>query len=54
LTFNLVNYARLPDQPETVLAQWNSTEIYCRIDGKWKIIHSLWSFIRPQVKQPGS
>jgi hypothetical protein len=43
LTFNIVNYGKLPDRPESVLSRWNSTEVYRRINGKWKIIHSHWS-----------
>jgi ketosteroid isomerase-like protein len=54
LTFNLVNYGNLPNGPERVLSRWNSTEVYSRIGGAWKIIHSHWSFIQPEVKQPGS
>lgn len=54
LTFNLVNYGKLPDAPERVLARWNSTEVYSRIGGTWKIIHSHWSYIQPELKQPGS
>jgi ketosteroid isomerase-like protein len=54
LTFNLVNYGKLPDGPERVLSRWNSTEVYSQIGGAWKIIHSHWSFIQPEVKQPGS
>ena len=53
LTFNLVNYGKLPDRPESVVARWNSTEVYGRIDGKWRLMHSHWSFVRPEVKQPG-
>ena len=52
LTFRLVNYGKLPDRPESVLARWNSTEVYCRINGKWKIVHSHWSFTKPDIKQP--
>ena len=58
LTFNLINYGKLPNRPETALARWNSTEVYSRIDGQWKIIHSHWSFIKPEIKrdtkQPGA
>jgi ketosteroid isomerase-like protein len=54
LTFNLVNYGKLPNGPERVLSRWNSTEVYSRIRGTWKIIHSHWSFIQPEVKQSGS
>jgi uncharacterized protein (TIGR02246 family) len=54
LTFNLVNYGKMQDRPESVLTRWNSTEVYRRIDGRWKIIHSHWSYIKPEVKPPGS
>ena len=54
LTFNLVNYGTPPDASERVLARWNSTEVYARLDGKWQIIHSHWSFVQPEVKAPGS
>jgi ketosteroid isomerase-like protein len=53
LTFNLVSYGTLPEKPESVLARWNSTEVYARIDGKWRIAHSHWSYIKPEIKQPG-
>lgn len=52
LTFNLVNYGTLPDRPESVLARWNATELYRRSDGTWKIVHSHWSFVKPDIKQP--
>jgi len=52
LTFNLVNYGKIQDQPESVLARWNSTEVYAQLHGKWKIVHSHWSYIKPQIKQP--
>jgi ketosteroid isomerase-like protein len=54
LTFNLVNYGKVGDQPERVLARWNSTEVYGRTGGTWKIIHSHWSFTKPEIKPPGS
>jgi ketosteroid isomerase-like protein len=54
LTFNLVNYGKLPDGPERVLARWNSTEVYSRIGGTWKMIHSHWSYTQPELKQTGS
>jgi ketosteroid isomerase-like protein len=53
LTFNLVNYGKLPGQPESVLTRWNATEVYCRTDGKWKIIHSHWSYVQAPPKPPG-
>jgi len=52
LTFNVVNYGKPPNKPETVINRWNSTEVYQRIDGQWKIIHSHWSFVKPDIKPP--
>ena len=53
LSFNLTSHTRNPDgTPRTV--RWNSTEVYRRIAGKWKIVHNHWSFTRPELKQPAS
>jgi len=52
LTFNLVSYGTPPGSPEVVVARWNSTEVYSRIGGKWKIIHTHWSFTKPELKTP--
>ncbi len=53
LTFNLVNYGRVGDRPESVLARWNATEVYSRADGRWRIIHSHWSYVKPEPRQVG-
>jgi ketosteroid isomerase-like protein len=50
LTFNLINYGKLADRPEAVLNRWNSTQVYTRISGKWRIIHSHWSYTKPELK----
>ena len=52
LTFNLVNYRKQPDGSERPVVRWNSTEIYSRVDGQWRIVHSHWSYIRPELKHP--
>jgi ketosteroid isomerase-like protein len=49
LTFNLLTYTKQGDEPETLAAKWNSTEVYRKFDDGWKIIHSHWSFIRPPM-----
>ena len=54
LTFNLVSYRRRADGTEDAIAHWNSTELYARLDGGWRIIHSHWSFVKPDLKQPVS
>jgi ketosteroid isomerase-like protein len=50
LTYNLTNYGRLSGGPETVLARWNSTEVYARSGETWKLVHSHWSFTKPDLK----
>ena len=50
LTFNIVDYgAQLSGGPKST-ARWNTTEIYQRIDGQWKIVHSHWSYTKPESK----
>lgn len=50
LTFNLVSYQRQGDGLEKAVAQWNSTEGYASIDGRWRLVHSHWSFVQPELK----
>lgn len=52
LTFNLVSYRQGADGTDYAIAHWNSTETYARVDGSWRIVHSHWSFVRPELKQP--
>jgi ketosteroid isomerase-like protein len=54
LTFNLVSYVTQPDGKEQAVARWNSSELYGRMSGEWRIVHSHWSFIKPELKQPVS
>jgi ketosteroid isomerase-like protein len=46
LTFNLLSYART-QTGAPIAVRWNSTEVYARSQGQWRIIHSHWSFIKP-------
>ena len=52
LTYNVVNYRRQPDGTESITTRWNSTAVFQRAGGKWREIHSHFSFTRPEVKQP--
>ncbi len=46
LTYNLRSEAVQPDgKPLTV--RWNSTSVYARFGGQWKMIHSHWSLTAP-------
>ena len=50
LSYNLVDYSKNP-QGEEEKFLWNSTEVYKKINGDWKIIHSHWSFTKPELKR---
>ena len=52
LTFNIQNYGRLPDGSERPTTRWNVTEVFRRIDGKWRTIHSHFSFTKPDIRPP--
>lgn len=51
LTFNLVSYVS-SNGVETAAARWNSTEAYASVGGRWQIIHSHWSYIKPELATP--
>lgn len=46
LTFN---FRSVGDQ----VNRWNATEVFRRIDGQWRIIHSHWSITKPELLEPG-
>ena len=53
LTFNVIDHgSQFAGGPKRTV-RWNSTEVYQRINGSWKIVHSHWSVINPEVKQEG-
>lgn len=52
LTTNLVSHgAQMEGGPKRDVA-WNTTEIYQRIDGRWRIVHSHFSYTTPKLAQP--
>jgi ketosteroid isomerase-like protein len=42
LSYNLRTYVA-DEKEEKLLRAWNSTEVYCLIDGHWRIVHSNWA-----------
>jgi ketosteroid isomerase-like protein len=46
LTFNYQGSTPRADGTLQLFALWNTTEVYARVDGQWKIIHTHWSFVR--------
>jgi ketosteroid isomerase-like protein len=49
LTYNLVSHGRAADG-SAFLVRWNSTAVYGRVDGHWRIVHSHWSLSKPDLK----
>lgn len=47
LTYNLRNESVQPDGKSLTL-RWNSTSVYVRMGGEWKVIHSHWSLTAPR------
>lgn len=43
LTFNFVSYT------QRGATRWNTTEVYQRKDGQWRIIHTHWSLTKPEL-----
>jgi RNA polymerase sigma factor (sigma-70 family) len=46
LTFNLVDSGARVAGVDQGTQRWNSTEVYRRIGGAWKIVHSHWSYVK--------
>lgn len=45
LTFNFVSHG------SEGAMRWNTTEVYRRKDGKWRIVHTHWSLTQPKLAQ---
>jgi len=50
LSYNLVDYSKTPQGVEQKFL-WNSTEVYHREGSDWGIVHSHWSFTKPNIAQ---
>jgi ketosteroid isomerase-like protein len=48
LTYNLVDYSKKPDGAEQKFF-WNTTEVYHRKAGEWRIVHAHFSFTKPTI-----
>ena len=52
LTFNLISHGgQFAGGPKSDV-RWNCTEVYRRIGADWKIVHTHWSYTKPELKQP--
>jgi ketosteroid isomerase-like protein len=54
LTYHYISRSTGEDGAEVGSTYWNTTEVYSRIDGQWKIIHTHWSYnmAQPQQTEP--
>jgi ketosteroid isomerase-like protein len=50
LSYNIVNYEKQADGTERQMRPWNVTEVFRLVDGKWRTIHSHFSFTKPELK----
>ncbi len=45
LTYNYQGSTREADGSVKLYPAWDTTEVYARVDGAWKIIHTHWSYV---------
>lgn len=50
LSYNLVDYSKTSQGVEQKFL-WNSTEVYHKEGGDWRIVHSHWSFTKPKIAE---
>lgn len=50
LTYNLIDYSEKAGSTEKTFS-WNSTEVYHKEGRDWRIVHSHWSFTKPNTGQ---
>jgi len=51
LTYNYKDAKTEPDGSIIEQSLWNTTEVYCLFDDKWKIIHTHWSYIKQKLPE---
>jgi ketosteroid isomerase-like protein len=49
LTYRFLSTQLNPDGSIFCRTPWNCSEIYARLNGKWRIIHNHWSFIKGEL-----
>lgn len=53
LNYNLRNFIGDGPGAEKPGTPWNSTQVYRRIDGQWRVVHVNWSFTRHPAAMQG-
>jgi ketosteroid isomerase-like protein len=49
LSYNYRSTSTTPGGAVLSQALWNTTEVYFRLEGKWQIVHTHWSFVRHKL-----
>jgi uncharacterized protein (TIGR02246 family) len=49
LTYNYRSTTTSPQATGTSETLWNATEVYFRLDGTWRIVHTHWSYVRHKL-----
>jgi hypothetical protein len=52
LSSNLVVHWVSEDGTETEDIGWNGLDVYARVGGNWRVVHSNWSHIKPVNTHP--
>jgi ketosteroid isomerase-like protein len=53
LTYNLLDaVVKAPDGLAKIEIRWNCTEVYARSEAVWRIVHTHWSYTKPDLKKP--
>ncbi len=51
LTYNYRSTATAPETGVINQLLWNTTEVYFRLNGQWKIAHTHWSYVRHKLPE---
>lgn len=54
LSYNLRTFVAGNNGEETLLRAWNSTEVYRKIAGAWRIVHSNWALTQSMTTASAS
>ena len=54
LGYNLRTYVAGDNGGETLLRAWNATEVYRRVAGAWRIVHSNWAITQSMTTASAS
>lgn len=54
LSYNLRSYVADANDEEQLLRAWNATEVYRKIKGTWRIVHSNWAITQSMTTPSAS